>query len=159
MPLEAWVCDTCGELATSDDNSGMVVWQTHDTDGRFDYYDFKIVHKTIASDPHPYRCDPGAENGFTSSLPLNAFLGADGLALLLSWLSQGPLKSGGTEPRVVDMDQFVDLVRRVQTPYYEEARSRFDDERTHYWLGDANEYAPYRPDTLRRIADGTLDDD
>jgi hypothetical protein len=73
----------------------------------------------------------------------------------LSWLSAGPLREDGGI-RVADMDEYVDLVRRVQTPYYEEARPRFGDEKTYHWLGDANEYYPYLPKTLQRIAEGAL---
>ncbi len=158
MPLQAWLCDVCGELVTSHSNNGLVVWRTDRTGGGFRDHDFKIVHKTIDSDPEPQRCDPGTAQGYNSSLDLDLFLGSNGLAMLLSWLSIGPLKGGGSDPRVANMDEFVDFVRRVQTPYYEEARSRFDEETTHHWLGDANEYAPYLPETLRSIADGTLGD-
>lgn len=155
MPLQAWLCDVCGELVTGHPNNGLVVWRTDRTDGGFRDYDFKIVHKTIDSDPDPRRCDPGSAQGYHSSLDLESFLGSDGLAMLLSWLSVGPLKGGGG-PRVTNVDEFVDFVRRVQTPYYEEARSRFDEEKTHHWLDDANEYYPYLPETLSRIANGTL---
>ncbi len=156
MPLQAWLCDSCGELVTSEANNGIVVWRTNETEEGPQDFDFKLIHKTIESDPEPRRCDPGAVQGYISNLDLKQFLGADGLAMLLGWLSIGPLKGGGSAPRVANMDEFVDFVRRVQTPYYEEARSRFDDEGTHHWLGDANEYHPYLPETLHRIADGTL---
>ncbi|MFC0112277.1 hypothetical protein [Kibdelosporangium aridum] len=156
MPLQAWLCDVCGELVTSHPNNGLVVWRTDRAGDGFRKYDFKIVHKTIDSDPEPQRCDPGSSEGYHSSLDLKLFLGPNGLAMLLSWLSIGPLKGGGSAPQVENMDEFVDFVRRVQTPYYEEARSRFDEEKTHHWLGDANEYHPYLPETLRRIADGTF---
>jgi len=41
------------------------------------------------------------------------------------------------------LDEYVDLVRRVQTPHYEEARLRFSDEKTRHWLSDVNEYYPW----------------
>ncbi|MER7114138.1 hypothetical protein ABT332_06575 [Saccharomonospora azurea] len=156
MPLKAWTCDVCGEPVTSDPNDGLVVWRSEPYDQGDRDYDFKIVHKTILSDPEPRLCDPGSKRGYSGNLDLTLFLGADGLALLLSWLSPGPMQGGTNAPRVVNMDQFVDFVRRVQTPYYEEARTRFADDQTHHWLGDANEYAPYLPETLQKIADGTL---
>lgn len=111
----------------------------------------------MEGDPEPRRCDPGGAHGYLSSMDLQHFLGPDGLALLLSWLSVGPLKGGGSGPCVADLDEFVDFVRRVQTPYYEEARPHFGDEHTYYWLGDANEYHPYLPETLQDIAGGTRD--
>lgn len=72
--------------------------------------------------------------------------------MLLSWLSDGPLKGGNSRSQVVNLNEYVDLVRRVQTPYYEEARPRFDEEKIRDAYGDANECAPYRPDNLREIA-------
>jgi hypothetical protein len=42
---------------------------------------------------------------------------------MLSWLSAGPMLGGGSckvEPG--GMDEFVDLVRRLHVPWYEEAR-------------------------------------
>ncbi|MGH3389005.1 MAG: hypothetical protein ACRDOO_09010 [Actinomadura sp.] len=102
----------------------------------------------------PRRCDPGAAAGYTSNLDLTLFLDADGLSYLLSWLSTGSIKGGG-HPDIAetDLDHYVDFVRRVQTPYYEEARPRLRDEKTRHWLGDAGEAYPYLPDTLRRIAE------
>jgi hypothetical protein len=152
VTLRTWTCDTCGELVTSARNDGLVVWCSNDA---LQYFGFKIVHKTMKSDPEPKRCDPGGAEGYTISLDLERFLGASGLAMMLSWLSAGPLKGDGGI-QVADMDEYVDLVRRVQTPYYEEARPRFGDEKTRHWLGDANEYYPYLPEMLQRIAEGTL---
>jgi hypothetical protein len=150
------VCDSCGDLVTAEENSGIVVWRTDRSDDGNKDFDFKIVHKSIQSDPEPRLCDPGARRGYVSNLPLSVFLGPDGLAMLLSWLSIGPLRGGGQSPRVADMDEFVSFVRRVQTPYYEEARFRFADEDTRQRLDDANEYYPYVPETLRRIAEGDV---
>ncbi|MGW6449519.1 hypothetical protein [Lentzea sp. NPDC055074] len=155
MPLETWSCDVCGGPITSAQNDGLVVWRTRQDDGRYIDYDFKIVHKTIESDPDPRRCDPGSAAGYSGNLDLPLLLGADGLTWLLSMLSNGPLAGGGGR-NVADLDEYVHLVRRLQTPYYEEARVKFNDEDTHHWLSDANEVLPYLPDTLRRIAEGTL---
>lgn len=121
-PLRAWICDTCGDLIT-DPTKGLVTWRkaSNNTD-----YDFKIVHKSIRSDPEPYNCDPGAETGYIYHLDIEKLLGVDGLTLLLSWISVGPLKGGGgTITTSKDLDSYVDLVRRVQIPYYEEARHSF----------------------------------
>jgi hypothetical protein len=158
-PLTTWLCDTCHEPITAEPNDGMVVWKTRrsgpeEEDGN-EYYGFMIVHKTISSDPAPRRCDPGDREGYLGSLDLPKFLGPEGLAMLLSWLSPGPVK-GYDYCRVASLDEFTDLVRRVQTPWYEQARPHFGDELTQHWLGDANEYYPYLPETLRRIAEGTL---
>jgi hypothetical protein len=64
---------------------------------------------------------------------------------------------GDTDVRVRDFDRFADLVRRTQTPWYEEARPFWQTEHTQHWLADANEVAPYSPHVLERIAGQELD--
>jgi hypothetical protein len=53
----------------------------------------------------------------------------------------------------LDMDAYVDLIRRLQTPWYEEARSFFQTESIQNGWGIANEVAPYDPESLRQIAE------
>jgi hypothetical protein len=156
--VREWTCDTCGERV-SDPARALVVWQVGHAgeDGPSLYREFRIVHKTFRNEPDPRDCDPGNEGGFTHSLELDNFLGADGLTRLLSFLSAGPLIGPGRS-RIApeDLDGYVDLVRRLQVPDYERARPRFGDESTLNWLSDANEIAPYTTDMLGRIADGRL---
>jgi hypothetical protein len=149
VPLDAWTCDSCGDLIT-DPERGLVTWR-HDADGK--YYDFILVHKNIDG----FNCDPGHRNGYSQSVSIDHYLGDTGQAALMAFLSVGPMKNDG-HPRVEvkDFDGFVDLFRRLQTPWYEESRSRFDDEDVQLALGDANEYLPYMPEVLERIANRTL---
>lgn len=140
-PLTVWKCDTCGDDITVPDKA-LVTWRTDD-DSRG--YDFRIVHKNM--DGH--HCDPGAERGFMLHTELSSFLGDEGLAYALSLLSPGPIM-GDADVKVVDFNGFVDLVRRTQTPWYEQARSYWETEHTHHWLGDANQVYPYHPDVLER---------
>ena len=51
-----------------------------------------------------------------------------------------------------DMDNFVDLIRRMQTPYYEEARRHFGCEAVQQAYLGANEALPYTPKSLQHIA-------
>lgn len=107
-------------------------------------YSFKVIHKA--------RCD---KDDHISSSALGDFLGNDGAAYLLSFLSVGPLKKRKDMPEycgVRSVDEFVDLFRRLQTPYYEQARANFKDPDVHEDFSDANEYYPYVPDVLKRIA-------
>lgn len=144
-PLTTWTCDTCGEEIDRVVD-GYVVWRVVD-DEKHKYGDYRIVHQE--------RCDPGSNRGFNSSMPLESFLGEEGLAMLLSWLSHGPLVGSSERmPEVNDFDEYVDLVRRLHTPYYEQARARFHEEDVRYRFGDANTYLPYRPEELRSIAEG-----
>jgi hypothetical protein len=146
QPTE-WICDTCSEPIT-DPAMALVTWRNDD---KLKDHDFKLVHKG--------ECDPGAKRGYVASLLLEQFLGPDGLAMLLSWLASGPVRGPYPEACRIAPDtlyEFVDLVRRVQTPGYEQARSRFSDPDVQQGLDDANEYLPYLPYMLDRINSGTL---
>lgn len=146
MTLSRWFCDACGASIDSAAD-GIVVFQRKEL---LAAEHFMIVHKQSAPG-HP-RCDP---RGPTRWVDLTTLLGVDGLTYLLSFLSVGPLM-GHARAGVVDHDGFVDLVRRVQIPFYEEARPQFHEESVQEQLGDANEVYPYLPETLKRIADGTI---
>jgi len=52
---------------------------------------------------------------------------------------------GDSDVQVIDFNGFVDLVRRTQTPWYEEAHPYWQTEHTQHWLWDANQVAPYPP--------------
>ena len=141
-----WVCDICSDpIPTS--RVGLVIWR--DSDER-PMYDFKIVHKSMDA----WRCWERAEaDGYRASYELGWCIGIDGLTNLLSWLSRGPVDGGG-HPDVVfeDLDGYVDLARRLQTPYYEEARRRFREQEVRERLGGVNPQFPYTLDNLRWAA-------
>lgn len=140
-PLEQWYCDVChGVIENPAD--GFVIWN-HDKD--FKAYDFKIIHAG--------KCDIKT---YPSSRPLPDFLGPNGVAYLLHHLSHGPIKDNlGQEDsiRIKDMREFIDLFRRVQTPYYEEARLSFGHRELLGEYCDWNEYAPYLPEMLKKVVE------
>ncbi|MBG6060148.1 hypothetical protein RCH16_003623 [Cryobacterium sp. MP_M5] len=138
-PLTTWICDTCGD-AIEDATKGLVVWNSDESlrkDG------FKIVHKGK-------HCDLDRR---MQSLEVAHFVGQKGQASLTSWLSYGPIKNHGNSARILDMDAYVDLFRRLQTPWYEEARPYFQSEAIQEVWGDSNEGFPYGPDSLQQIAE------
>lgn len=135
-PLAVWYCDQCGDRI-EDPELGYVIWKHvngKDTG-------FKIIHQR--------RCD---DKSCTSSVALPDLLGPNGLAKLLSFLSYGPAyprdDSCGAPDRILDMDEFVDLIRRVQTPHYEAARRRFEEPEIVELLQGSSEVAPYLQDSL-----------
>jgi hypothetical protein len=140
-PLTQWTCDKCGGLVSLDD--GYVVWADRDQQDN----SFRIIHKAACDD----------SNRYMSSLPLADFIGPDGLSKLMTFLSFGPLaETPGEEviaSRVNDVNLFVDFLRRVQTPYYEEARRWFSDPDERERMADWNEFAPYSQENLRRLAE------
>lgn len=139
MPLECWMCDVCARTIESV-GEGYVVWRVEDD---HENRDFKIIHKG--------RCDPRGPYAF--SLPLKDFLGADGLTQLLSFFSAGPLIGRDNDLcRIKDLHTFVDFVRRVQTPWYEEAREHFNHPDVIAEYRPFNEFVPYTTEVLKHIA-------
>lgn len=87
-----------------------------------------------------------------NTVALAACLDGDGLSLLLAFLSAGPGRPGEGGPAVLDLDEFVDVVRRLHVPYYEPARVRFDDPPVRAALRRADRVGPYQSTELRRLA-------
>ena len=138
-PLKQWYCDVCSEIIEKP-NNGYVIWKQGD-----DHlgYGFKIIHQS--------KCD---DKSYRSSEALRTFLGEDGRNYLLSFLSIGQIKINlgqVSSSRVKDMDEFVDFFRRVQTPYYEEARRRFNESELLDYFSDSNEFNPYTEEALKEI--------
>ena len=139
-PLKQWICDSCGDVIMRPDD-GYVIW-AHDSD--LCNYGFKIIHNKA-------QCD---NDHFSESLPLKSFLGLEGLNKLLSHLSLGVIKSNLGETswnQIKDFDEYVDFFRRVQTPYYEEARTKFTNQDLLNNFSDSNEVAPYQIKDLKYI--------
>lgn len=139
-PLTVWYCDVCGEKIEGA-NQGYVIWDSQNNEKASQ---FKIVHQT--------KCDTGKEN---LSAALEDFRGDKGIAILLSFLSQGPVeKNFNRKPQRVsyNLDNYVDFFRRVQVPYYEEARLIFGNRDYLESLSDHEE--SYLPDRLVEIIRG-----
>lgn len=138
-PLTKWFCDKCGEVIEKID-AGHVIWKRDDDQRE---YAFRIVHRD---------CDDHAHFRFWE--PLKDFLGPDGSSYLLSFVSLGPFLTWpgfASTPGPANNDQFVDLFRRVQLPYYEEARKYFSHEEMAERMAGENEISPYRVESLREL--------
>ena len=140
--LETWICDTCGGIIKSAAD-GYVVWKTTEEQKA---HGFRVIHQK--------RCEPKGDYG--SSAALSDFLGIDGAARLLSFLTFGPLKQYPGKPdfcRALDLGEFVDLFRRLQAPFYETARKAFQSEAVREDFSDSNEYVPYTLDCLKALSE------
>lgn len=137
-PLKSWYCDACGEKI-EDVSKGYVIWHSAGRKAQ----SFKIIHQA--------KCD---NRKFSSSAALSDFLGAKGLSYCMTFLSLGPVieANGGTSHCYIqDFDEFADFVRRVQVPYYEEARRLYTSSEVLAALSDANEFYPYIPEKMKAL--------
>lgn len=137
-PLTHWYCDTCGKQIVSA-KDGYVIWKDTGSEGPRSY---RIIHHG--------RCDRRGE--YNSSAALVDFLGADGFATATALISVGTVirNRGVGSVASGDVDDWVDFVRRVQLPYYEEARRCFNNPEYREEMSDANEVAPYLEENLKR---------
>lgn len=147
-PHKAWNCDTCNKLIT-DPELGLVVWREDD---QHKAHGFTVVHKNLHQDDR-IGCDPGDTAGYTNSLEIDAFIGDDGRARLLSYLHRGPLFEGTSESLISDHADYVDLFHRMQTPWYEEARPYFNSDHARELAAATGPTTLNSPKTLREIVE------
>jgi hypothetical protein len=115
-----WRCRSCGELITSIQH-GRVEWlASEDEQGRARLRGLRLVHN-VAAGPRSaalYGCQYDEHQEFrkdqsiVEGLPLERFVGPDGLMLLLSFLASGDF----------GRDEVLELIKRLQIPHYEQAR-------------------------------------
>lgn len=140
-PLTRWRCDVCEKWITSAED-GYVLWEVEPNG----VCDFQIVHQG--------ECDADIAS---RSEALPSFLGPNGLARLTAFLSLGPARPGSRPVHATDADGWVDLVRRVQLPFYEEARAELQRKSAAGEYGGWNEAAPYLQENLRGLANPASD--
>ena len=120
IPLKQWICDNCGGIIETV-KDGWLEWyeeKNAETDG---YYStgFRIVH-------HERDCQYNgdalhASGKSLSDTGLRYYTGPDGLTVLL----------GMIEEMNVNLEQMIEIIRRLHLPNYEEARQ--------YWERAVNE--------------------
>lgn len=145
-PLRQWICDTCGEVIEKPEE-GYVQFIDSDNDGEYD--DFIIVHHSAYSPlKGKNKC---YRNGYVD-LDLPSFLGADGLSRLIGLVDPGEFYYPDfPTPKTSNFRKWITLVRRLQTPYYEEARLYFEQAKADGWLDGMSEDAPYKEAFLQQI--------
>ncbi len=116
-----WICDTCGENIENQ-KDGWVEWivvrNGEEREGR----DLRLVHHMPASPlgkPQGCQFDEKTEfskdQGILADLPLENFLGSNGLMRLLSFLSQNELPK----------EEVLEMIKRLFIPGYDVARHHF----------------------------------
>jgi hypothetical protein len=118
--FNGWRCDSCGELINSIEG-GWVEWLASESDrGQEVLRGLRLVHRgSIRPNGNKKGCRYDSlkefRNGKTivEGLPLERFVGPDGLMMLFSFLAAGNLPQG----------EILELAKRIQIPGYELARS------------------------------------
>jgi hypothetical protein len=114
MILTGWKCGNCGKLITTIEE-GRVEWLvTLDNQGETKVRGLRLVHNLCRYDE---RGEFRKNESLVEGLPLERFVGPDGLMLLLSLIAQVEM------PRA----ELLELVKRVQIPGYEQTRELFYD--------------------------------
>ena len=112
-----WRCGSCNELISSIED-GWVEWLAREQGrGKARVTGLRLVHQWRpgrAQCRYDDRAEFRAGNGVVEGLPLERFLGPDGLMLLLSLIAVGE----------ASLWEVMELAKRVQVPGYEQAHDR-----------------------------------
>ena len=119
-PLEQWICDACGEVIETP-GDGYLEWLSGDDHKA---HSFRIVHHAPKSPRKPGGdCYAYTKASGRMDLDLDAHVGPSGLPHLLTFLDAGEYHQRDYQgPEVRNVREWVELFRRLQLPYYEEAR-------------------------------------
>lgn len=152
-PLRQWICDVCGKVIEKPED-GYVVWGENEQ-GQIDK--IRILHKNNHVDEHVTGCDH--DHRYSMSLPLESFLGDNGKVRLLSLIDPGPDFRAKYQEHIADIRLFLEFFRRVQLPYYEEARLYWGKARADGFFDGANEIWTYLPRNLKMLIEEYSDNE
>lgn len=144
IPGEQWICDTCGEIIKKPED-GYVQWHRNSS---MQIDDFIIVHHFAASPRNHHK------NGcykYDSDDNLKRFLGVHGMVELHSLVDPGPYHMPKYEPMVSDIRKWLDFYKRLQLPYYEEARLYWNRAIDDNYFSVSNEIYIYLPKNLKEM--------
>lgn len=143
-PLRQWKCDVCGEIIERPED-GYVQWKRNDD---MQIEDFIIVHHKTAS---PKKNSRRGCYKYDSDCDLESFLGEKGIVELHALLDPGEYHMPEFKSFVADLRKWLDFYKRLQLPYYEEARQYWDNAMHDGYFGDSNEIYIYLPENLKRM--------
>ena len=117
-PLKQWICDSCGQTIKKPED-GWFEWYSNETTAREE--GFRIVH-------HQKSCmyadtSLRKQNKFVADLNLTDVIGSDGLANSLFRIELAEKGKLGK----INLLEYVEILRRLHIPYWEEARLYWDD--------------------------------
>ncbi len=133
-PLRQFYCDECGKIIESaDDGAVEYLYSPGEGAEPTEIWGFRIVHNILASPKDSCSYDEGhylsVSGESTSSVELNLarYLDHQGVSRLLAILEA--CRSGVMQfKEKKDFGEFLDVFRRLQIPYYEEARLLLEED-------------------------------
>jgi hypothetical protein len=118
-----WTCSACGELISAIED-GWVEWLAgEDEHGATRLKGLRLVHRNgVRGSNHGRcqyddRCEFRRDHSIVEGLPLERFVGVDGLMVLLSLIAD----------REMPTSDVLELAKRVQIPGYEQTRELFHE--------------------------------
>lgn len=159
IPLKQFYCDTCGEIINSPEE-GWIEWisKYNEVSGLDDIHSFRIVHHYSCSplaSTKKYGCYQHTDEDGRSDVHLQDFICEEyKMANILRFLDIGSYhvpdyKGSG----IVDLREYVEIVRRFTIPYYEEARQYWEEALEDGYFQDSNELWIYGVDNLKNLVE------
>lgn len=148
--LEQFICDYCGGIIEKPEE-GWLEWITEYDKERGTYiaHGYRIVHHAMFSPRKSGNCYHYANHLGCSDMYLHQMMN---MSRLLSFLDAGPYHEPDYKgPRVRDLRGFVEIVRRLTIPYYEEARLYWGRALADGFFEGANPVWIYLPETLKSL--------
>jgi hypothetical protein len=157
IPLKQFICDTCGEVIERPED-GWVEWISTYDEARRCYmkYGFRICHHSgisPLSESNSEGCYFYSNEIGRSDMHLDNFIDENyKMAQILSFLDIGAYHDPNYEGTSVrNMREYVEFVRRITIPYFEEARQYWEEAISDGYFGDANELWIYGSNNLKKL--------
>ncbi len=157
IPLKQFICDTCSEVINSPEE-GWIEWisKLDPVKHTREIHSFNIVHQYSASPlakTNNEGCYQHQGKSGRSDNHLNQFISENyKMANILRMLDIGPYHNPvfkGTD--ITDLRQYVETVRRLTIPYYEEARLYWNKAKEDGYFDGSNEISIYGVENLKYL--------
>lgn len=153
-PLTQFICDTCGEVINQP-SEGWIEWLAwmNDAENKFEAHSFKIVHHHAYS-PLVNNTNNGCyqhDDAIAGCAEhLHQFIDENyKTANLLMFLDAGPYDEPNYNgPMAKHLREYIEFVRRLTIPYYEEARLYWNEALAGGYFAETNETRMYGVDNL-----------
>lgn len=141
-PLEQFVCDACRQvIETAGDG-----WFEWCEDGERQAHSFRIVH-------HRPECRSSPETPGLRQHRLDELVGIGNMTRLYGLFDVGLPEEGAvkTLATLLDRHEFTDLLLRLTSRYYDEARQYWQQARAAGFFEGSSEAMIYQPSTFKKI--------